>query len=151
MWRRDSLLHWTCLRKFWGLSFVYSIYFIWCLTSFFSIDRRLWLLCTVLMLFHLTDEVQPICWYTQSTNFNSVKPFADMCVLGDLNVHHKDYSCGTDRLGYLCYNFLISNVFTQMVNFPTQSLSMTVPVLLFWIYFFLWALLVFGLQWFYPH
>ena len=40
----------------------------------------------------------------------------------ETNIHHKDwltYSGGTDRFGKLCYNFPISNDFTQMVNFPT--------------------------------
>ena len=44
-------------------------------------------------------------------------------VFGDFDVHHKDwltYSSGTDRFGELCYNFSISNDFTEMVNFPTQ-------------------------------
>ena len=43
---------------------------------------------------------------------------------GDFNVHHDDwltYSGGTERPGELCYNFSISNDFTQMVNFPTQT------------------------------
>ena len=46
-----------------------------------------------------------------------------MFVFGDSNLHHKDwltYSSGTDRSGELCYNFSISNDFTQMVNFPTR-------------------------------
>ena len=40
----------------------------------------------------------------------------------DFKVHHKDcltHSGGTDRPGELCYNFSISNYFTQMVNIPT--------------------------------
>ena len=43
-------------------------------------------------------------------------------ILGDFNVHHKDWltdSGGTDRLVELLYNFYISNDLTQMVNFPT--------------------------------
>ena len=43
-------------------------------------------------------------------------------VFGDFNVYHKDwltYSGGTDQPGELCYNFLISNDLTQMVNFLT--------------------------------
>ena len=47
-----------------------------------------------------------------------------MCfVLGDFNVHHKDwltYFGRTDRLGELYYNFSISNDLTQIVHFPTQ-------------------------------
>ena len=45
-----------------------------------------------------------------------------MFFFGNFNVHHKDwltYSGGTDRPGELCYNFSISNDFTQIVNFPT--------------------------------
>ena len=46
-----------------------------------------------------------------------------MFVFEDFNVHHKDwltYPGGTDRPGELCYNFSISDDFTQMVNFPPQ-------------------------------
>ena len=53
----------------------------------------------------------------------SIKPSANVFVLGDFNGHHKDmltYFGGTDRTGELCYNFSISNDRTQMVNFPTQ-------------------------------
>ena len=53
----------------------------------------------------------------------SINPSANVFVFGDFNVHHKDwltYSGGTDRLGELCYNFSISNDFTQIVNFPTR-------------------------------
>ena len=51
---------------------------------------------------------------------------ANAFVFGDFNVHHKDWltdSGGTDRSGELCYNFSISNDFTQMVNFPTRILD----------------------------
>ena len=53
----------------------------------------------------------------------SINPSANVFVLGDFNVHHKDcltHSGGTDRPGELCYNFSISNDLTQMVNFPTR-------------------------------
>ena len=53
----------------------------------------------------------------------SINPSAHVFVFGDFNVHHKDwltYSGGTDGPGELCYNFSISNDFTQIVNFPTQ-------------------------------
>ena len=46
-----------------------------------------------------------------------------MFVLGDFNVHHKDwltYLDGTDRSGELCYNFPVSHDLSQMINFPTQ-------------------------------
>ena len=53
----------------------------------------------------------------------SINPSLNAFVFGDFNVHHKDwltYSSGTDRPGELCYNFSISNGFTQIVNFPTR-------------------------------
>ena len=61
-----------------------------------------------------------------SSNINevlSINPSANLSLFGDFKVHHKDmliYSGGTDRSGELCYNFLISNDLTQMVNFPNQ-------------------------------
>ena len=54
--------------------------------------------------------------------FSRANPSANVFVLGDFNVHHKDwitYSGGTDRPGELYYNFSISKNLTQMVNFPT--------------------------------
>ena len=48
---------------------------------------------------------------------------ANVFILGDFNVHHKDwlnYSGGTNRPGELCYNCSISNELTQMINFPTR-------------------------------
>ena len=42
-------------------------------------------------------------------------------VFGEFSVYHKDwltYSGGIERSVELCYNFLISNDLTQMVNFP---------------------------------
>ena len=53
----------------------------------------------------------------------SVNPSANVFVIGDFNIHHKDwltYSGGTDRPGELCYSFSISNDLTQMVNFRTR-------------------------------
>ena len=48
-----------------------------------------------------------------------INPSGNVFVIGDFNVHHKDwitYSVGTVRSGELS----ISNDLTQMVNFPTQ-------------------------------
>ena len=45
-------------------------------------------------------------------------------LFGDFQVHQSDwltYSGGRNRPGELCYNFSISNDFTQMVNFPTRT------------------------------
>ena len=78
-----------------------------------------------------------------------INPSANVFVFGDFNVHHKDwltYSGGTDRPGELCYNFSISNDYTQMVNFPTlvPDCDSHSPSLLD--YFFL-LMVVFVLQW----
>ena len=57
----------------------------------------------------------------------SINPSANVFVIGDINIHYKDwltYSGGTDKLCYnyeLYYNFSISNDLTQMVNFPTWT------------------------------
>ena len=65
------------------------------------------------------------------TDFDSISSNIDevllinpsaVLVYGDFNIHHKDwltYSGVTDRSDELCYNFAISNVLTQIVNFPT--------------------------------
>ena len=53
----------------------------------------------------------------------SINLSANVFVLGDFNIHHKDwlrFSGGTDRPVGLCYNFSISNDLTQMINFPTR-------------------------------
>ena len=60
-----------------------------------------------------------------SSNMNellSIKPSANVFLLEEFNVHHKDwraYSGETDRSSELCYNFSVSKDLTQMVNFPT--------------------------------
>ena len=53
----------------------------------------------------------------------SINPSANVFVFWNFNVHHKDrltYSGGTNRPSELCYNFSISNDFTQIVNFPAR-------------------------------
>ena len=66
----------------------------------------------------------------------SINPSANVFIFGDFNVHHKDwltYSGGTDRPG-------------ELLTFLLGSLTLTLTVLLFWIYLFLLTL-VFLLQW----
>ena len=78
------------------------------------------------------------------TVFDSISSNID-----DVLFHHKDwptYFGGTDWPGELCYNFSISNDLTQMVNFPTWILDVTLKVLHFWISFFL-LMLSLVLQW----
>ena len=46
-----------------------------------------------------------------------------MFVFRDFKFHYEDwltYSGGTDRTGELCYNFSVSNNYTQIGGFPTQ-------------------------------
>ena len=77
-----------------------------------------------------------------------INPSANVFVFGDFNLHHMDwltYSGGTDPPGKLCYNFSISDDFIQMVNL-LGSQTVTLMVLLFWIYLLLLTL-VFVLQW----
>ena len=53
----------------------------------------------------------------------SIKPSANVFVLGIFNVRHKHwltYSGVTDKPRELCYNFSILNDLAKMVNFPTR-------------------------------
>ena len=76
--------------------------------------------------FHYRSPSSSLCTVFDSISSNidevlSINPSANVFVLGDFNVHHKDwltYSGGTDRPGELCYNFSISNDLIQVVNFP---------------------------------
>ena len=79
----------------------------------------------------------------------SMIPSANVFVFGDFNVHHKDwltYSDGTGRSDEFCYNFSISNNFTQMINFPTGIPGCDSHSPALWIYFNL-LMPVFVLQW----
>ena len=112
-----------------------------CLTSFSSIDHLLHCYAWFLILFHSIDEVLLI------------NPSANVFVFGDFNVYHQGWltCCGTDRPGEFCCNFSISKELTlRWLTFLLGSLSVTVTVLLFWMYFFLLTL-VFVLQWFSLH
>ena len=88
---------------------------------------------SVLLLFPLsiTFFSSSLCTVFDSISSNidevlSINPSANIVVFGDFSVHHKDwltYSGGTDRPGelcYNCYNSVISNDLTQIVNFPTR-------------------------------
>ena len=79
---------------------------------------------------------------------------ADMCTCygnQKITLACLNYSGGTERLDELFYNFSILNDLTQVVNFPTLgSSTVTLTVLLFWIYLFL-LMLVFVLQWLAVH
>ena len=66
-----------------------------------------------------------IVFYSISSNIDEVLSFnpSAVFVFEDFNVHQKDWltsSGEADQPGELCYNFSISNDFTQMVNFPTR-------------------------------
>ena len=82
---------------------------------------------TVILLFPLLITFTSLCTVCDSILSNidevsSINPSANLFVFGNFNAHHKDwlnYSCGTDRLGELCYNFYIPNNITPIVNFST--------------------------------
>ena len=106
MWKKDFLLHKTYLQKTLQI-LIYAfdwLYFTQCRSPSLS-------LCPV--------------FYSISSNIDEVlliNPPANVFVFGDFNIHHMDwltYSGETHRSGELCYNFSISNDFTQIVNFPT--------------------------------
>ena len=100
----------------------------------------------------------PLIWKDSTTHMlydliSYLKNRLLMFLFGNFNVHHKDsltYSDGSDRPGELCYNFSTWNDLTQLVNFPTQIRTVTLTVMLFFIYLFL-LMLVFVLQRLSPH
>ena len=138
MQRKDLLLPRNHLQKIrWILNYTFD--FIQCLTSFPSIGLLLCHYASFLMLFHIWSKKDQVL---------SIKPSANVLVFGDFNNHHKEwmtYSSGTDRPGEHCSNFCTSNGLTQIVRFPTGSLTVTITVLLFWIYF-IPLMVVFALQ-----
>ena len=140
MWKKDFLLRWTFF-PFWNLwktlqILTYVFNWLYSVSYFPSID--------IFVFVHSFDHVS-----SKIEEVLSINPSANVFVFEDINVHHKDwlsYFDGTDRPGELCYNFSISNDFTEMVNFVTWIPTVNCPVLLFWIYLFL-LMLVFVLQW----
>ena len=105
---------------------------------FFLCWSRSLLLCTVFdSISSKTDEVL------------SINASANMFVFGHFNVHHKDwltYSDGIDRLVNSVIIFLSQMTLLRWLTFLLRSLTMTLTVLLSWIYFCLLTL-VFVLQW----
>ena len=97
-----------------GLPFAWDL--VW-LTSFSSL---------LLFLYQSPSSSLCIIFDSISSNVDDVlliNPSANVFVLGDFNLYHKDwitYSGRTDRPSELCYNFSISNDLTQLVNFPTR-------------------------------
>ena len=70
----------------------------------------------------------------------SINPSANVFVFGGFNVHHNDwltYFGGTDRPGELCYDFLSQMNLFRWLTFLLGSVTVTLTVLPFWIYFFL--------------
>ena len=109
-----------------------------------------------LLLFLYQSPSSSLCTIFDSISSNIddvllINPSANVFVLGDFNLYHKDgitYSGRTDRPSELCYNFSISNDLTQLVNFPTRipNCESHSPVLLV-LFISFDALLVFVLQW----
>ena len=127
--RKDSIIHMHALAVYVkeGLPFARGLSLENSADSYLCF--RLALLHSVSCFFFLYQSPSlSLCTVFDSISSNidevlSINPSAKVFVFGDFNVHHKDwliYSGGTDRPGELCYNFSISNVLTQIVNFPTQ-------------------------------
>ena len=79
----------------------------------------------------------------------SINPSANLFVSGDFHVQHNDWlisSGGTGRPGELCYNFTFQTMLLRWLTFLLGSLTVTLTILRFWIYFFLLTV-VFVLQW----
>ena len=95
--------------------------------KFNTLDKKQHLFChswyVILQLMH--NVLILLVFDSISSNVDealSTNPSANVFVIGDLNVHHKDwltYSGGTDRPGKLFYIFSISNNLIQIVKFPT--------------------------------
>ena len=164
MWHKFRWLNWSCqfLPLIWKDSIIHmhglAVYvkgwlFGWELSLENSID---YCLCSRLALLH---SVPYFFFLYQSPFFSlytilispnidevpSIKPSANVLVFADFNVLYKDwlnYSSRTDWPGKLYHNFSISSDLT----FLLVSLTVTITVLLFWVYFFLLTL-VFVLQW----
>ena len=119
-------------------------------------------LCFRLALLHLVAYLffpyrspsLPLCTVFDSILSNidevlSINPSDNVLVFGDCKVYHKDwltYSGGTDGPGELCYIFLSQMTLLRWLTFLLGCLTVTLTVLLFWIYFYL-LMLVFVLQW----
>ena len=128
-------------------------------TSFYagrtSADSYLYFqLALLYSVFYFFFLYQPPSWFTvlntSSSNIDEIlliNPFANIFVFGDFNVHHKDrltYSGGTDRLVNSVMIFQMTLI--RWLTFLLGYLTVTLTVLLFWIYLFLLRL-VFVLQW----
>ena len=73
----------------------------------------------------------------------SIDLTAIVFVFGNFNGHHKDwvaYFGGTDRYGELCYNFSVSSALFWWLTVLLEYLTLSLRVLLFWIYLFLLTL-----------
>ena len=81
----------------------------------------------------------------------SINRSANVFVFREFNVHHKDwltYSGGADRPGELCYN--LKRPYSDGSRQTQVPQTVTLIVLLFWIYLLLLTL-VFVLQWLFLH
>ena len=82
-------------------------------------------------------------FYSISSNIDevlSIYPSANVFVLGEFKVHHKNwliYSGGTNYLVNSVIIFLSQTTLLRWLTFLLASLTLTLTVLLFWIYLFL--------------
>ena len=123
--REDSSTHMQCLADYVkeGLPFERDLCQENSADSYFCF--RLALLHSVSYFFFLHQSPSSslsMLFDSISSNIDEVlliNPLANVFVVGNFNVHHKDwltYSGGTDRPGELCSNFSVLMDLTQMVN-----------------------------------
>ena len=122
MWRTYFLLPVLTRKNLWILTYVFDwFYFIQCY-----------------FVFPYQSPSSPLCkiFDAFSSNINevlSIKPSANVSVFGGFNVHHKDL---LTYPGELCYNFL---TLLKWLTFLIGSLTVTITVLLFCIYLFIYC------------
>ena len=96
-----------------------------------------------------------LCVFFYSILYNidgvlSINPSDIAFVFGHFNIHHKDqltYSCGTDRLVNFVITFLSRMTLFRWLTFLLRSMTVSLTVLLFWIYFYLLTLQWLSLHW----
>ena len=79
----------------------------------------------------------------------SISTSANVFVFGDFNVHHKDWlAYSSELIDHMNSDIILLFQLTLLrwLTFLLRSLTVTLTVLLFWIYSFLLTL-AFGLQW----
>ena len=113
---------------------------------------RLTLLHSVSYLFssYLSPSSSCTVFDSNSSNVDEIfliNPSANMFVFGDFNVHHKDWLTYSGGMIDLVNSVIIFQmILLRWLTFLFRSLTVTLTILFFWIYFFLLTQ-VFVLQW----